>query len=95
MQLLQLLYQSNVTYYIWLPFDYFSKFLMNVFKCYKHFQMFKPGSVDGRHRTLQIQTREPVKSVRTASNFSKRPWLEIAKEDTVHIKKINIIQHIA
>ncbi len=47
---------------------------------------------------LQIQTREPNKSIRTASNFTKRPWLEMTKEDIVHIKnmqsnKINIIQH--
>ncbi len=35
-----------------------------------------------------------------ASNFTKRPWLEMTEEDTVHIKnmqsnRINIIRHIA
>ncbi len=49
---------------------------------------------------LQLQTREPIKSIRTASNFTKWPWLEMTKEDTVHIKnmqsnKMNIIQHTA
>ncbi len=49
---------------------------------------------------LHIQTREPIKNIRIASNFTKRPWLEMAKEDIVHIKnmqnnKMNIMQHIA
>ncbi len=62
--------------------------------------MCKPGSVNGRRGDLQIQTREPIKSIRIASNFTKWPWLEIAKEVIVHIKnmqssKIYIIQHIA
>ncbi len=62
--------------------------------------MFKPGSVNGRRGALQIQTGEPIRSFRAASNFTKRPWLEMVKEDTVHVKnmqsnKINIIQHMA
>ncbi len=53
----------------------------------------------GRCEALQIQAREPIKSIRTASNFIKQPWLEMTK-DTVHIKnmqsnKMNIIQHTA
>ncbi len=60
--------------------------------------MFQPGSVGGRRGALQIQTREPIKSIRTASNFTKRPWLEMVKEKIVHNKnmqsnKMNIIQH--
>ncbi len=65
---------------------------MNVFN---HFQMFKPV----RRGALQIQTREPIRSIRVASNFTERPWQEMAKEVTVRIKtfkvKMNIIQHIA
>ncbi len=57
-----------------------------MFSTVKHFQMFKPCSVHGRRGALQIQTREPIKSIRTASNFTKRPWLEVSKEDIVHIK---------
>ncbi len=65
-----------------------------MFSTVKHFQMFKPGSV-----ALQIQTREPIKNLRAASDFSERPRLEITK-DTVHIKnmqsnKVNMIQHTA
>ncbi len=48
--------------------------------------MCKPGSVNGRHVALQIQTREPIKSIRTASNFTKQPRLEMTKEDIAHIK---------
>ena len=49
---------------------------------------------------LQIQTGEPIESIRIASNFTKRLWLEMAKEDIVPIKnmqcnKMNVIQHIA
>ncbi len=44
---------------------------------------------------IQIQTRESIKSIRAASNFTKRPWLEKTTEDIVPIKKMNIIQHIA
>ncbi len=44
--------------------------------------------------------REPIKSIRTASNFMKQPRLKMTKEDIVHIKnmqnkKTNIIKHIA
>ncbi len=38
-----------------------------------HFEMSKPGSVNGRREALQIQTKEPIKSIRIASNFTKRP----------------------
>ncbi len=49
---------------------------------------------------LEIPTREPIKSIRIASNFTKWPWLEMAKEDIVHYKnmpsnKMSIIQHVA
>ncbi len=62
--------------------------------------MFKSGGINGRHAALQIQTREPIKSIRAASNFTKQPWLEMTKENIVHIKnmqsnKINIISHTA
>ncbi len=40
----------------------------------------------GRREELQIQIREPIKSIRIASNFTKWPRLEMAKEDIVHIK---------
>ncbi len=64
-----------------------------------HFQMFKSGSVNGRRGTLQIQTRESIKRIRRASNFTKRTRLKMAREDIVHMKnmpsnKMNIIQHI-
>ncbi len=44
--------------------------------------------------------REPIKSIRIASIFTKQPWLLMAKENIVHIKnmqdnKMNIIPHIA
>ncbi len=57
-------------------------------------------SVNGRRGALQIQTREPIKSIRTASDFKKQPRLEMAKENIAHIKniksnKMNIIQHTA
>ncbi len=60
--------------------------------------MFKPGS--GRCEVLQIQTRESIKSIKTASNFTKRPWQEMAKEGIVHVKnmqsnKVKIIEHTA
>ncbi len=45
------------------------------------FEMFKPGS--GRRETAKL-TREPI---RKASNFTKVPCLEMAKEGTVHIKQ--------
>ncbi len=59
--------------------------------------MFKPGSINGRCGPLQIQTREPIKNIWTASKFSKWLWLEMAKEDIVHIKnmqsnKVNIAE---
>ncbi len=38
----------------------------------------------GRHGALQIQTRDPIKSIRIASNYTKWPPLE--KEGIVHIK---------
>ncbi len=37
---------------------------------------------------LQIQTREPIKSIGMASNFKKQPWLALAKEDIVHVKNM-------
>ncbi len=40
---------------------------------FNNFQMFKPGSVNGICGTLQIQTREPIKSIRIASDFTKWP----------------------
>ncbi len=54
----------------------------------------------GRFGALHIQTREPIKSIRIASNFIEQPWLEMVKEGIVHIKniqtnKIIIIQHIS
>ncbi len=59
--------------------------------------MFKLVSVEGRCDALQIQIKEPIKSIRIASNFAKWPWLEMAKEDIVHIKNMRsnkmIIQH--
>ncbi len=48
--------------------------------------MFKPDSVNGRHGAPQIQTREPIKSIRIASNFTKQPQQEMAKEGIVLIK---------
>ncbi len=71
-----------------------------MFPTVNHLQMFKAGSVNGRRGALQMQTREPIKSIRTASNFTTRLWLNMAKENIVHIKnmqsnKMNIIQHIA
>ncbi len=58
------------------------------------FQMFKPGRVVGRRGQLQIQTREPIKSIRTASSLT-----ENGKRHCVHqnmqSNKMNIIQHIA
>ncbi len=49
---------------------------------------------------MQIQTREPIESIRTASNFTERPSLEMTTEGIVHIKnmqsnRVNIIQHTA
>ncbi len=60
--------------------------------------MFKSDS--GRRGAQQIQTREPIKSIRIASNFVKSPWRETTKDGIVHIKnmqsnKMNIIQHMA
>ncbi len=71
-----------------------------MFSAVNHLQMFKAGSVKGRHGALQSPTRELIKSIRAASNFTKRPRLEMAKEDTVLINnmqsnKMNIIQHTA
>ncbi len=45
-----------------------------------------------RRGAPQIQTREPIKTIKIASNFTKQPWLEIAKEDTVHIKNMQSIK---
>ncbi len=69
-----------------------------MFLAVNQLQMFEPGS--SRRMVLQIQTREPIKHIRIAKIFAKRPWLEMAKEGIVHIKnmqinKMNIIQHIA
>ncbi len=59
-----------------------------MFSAVNLFQMFKPGSVNSKCGLVQNKTREPIKSNRTASNFTKRPRLEMAKEDTAHIKSI-------
>ncbi len=48
-----------------------------MFSTSNQFQLFKAGS--GRRGTLQIQTGEPIKSIRIASNFIERPWSEIAE----------------
>ncbi len=48
--------------------------------------MFKADS--GRRGALQIQTWEPIKSIRTASNFTEQLWLDMTKEDMVHIKNM-------
>ncbi len=55
--------------------------------------MFKPGSVNGRRGALQIQTRDPIKSIKT-SNFTKQPWLEMTKEGfrKMQLNKMNIQQ---
>ncbi len=71
-----------------------------MFLTVNRFQMFEPGSVNGRREALQIQTREPIKSIRITSDPTKRPQLEMTKEDTVHNKnmqsnEMNIIQHTA
>ncbi len=71
-----------------------------MFSSVNHFQMCKSGSVNGRCGALQIKTREQIKSIRTASNFTKQSRLEMATEDTVHMKnmqnnKKSIIQHTA
>ncbi len=44
-----------------------------MFSTVNHFQMLKPGSVNGRRGALQIQTREPIESIRTASDFANWP----------------------
>ncbi len=67
--------------------------LLTIFKCLKQ-------AVLMADVWLQIQTGEPIKSLRIESNFTKRPWQEMIKEDTVHIKnmqsnKMNIFQHTA
>ncbi len=67
-----------------------------MFSTVNHFQIFKPGSVNGSCVEMQIQTREPIKSIRITSNFTKGPCLEVAKDDIVLIKnmqsnKMNII----
>ncbi len=54
----------------------------------------------GRRGALQIQKREPIKSLRILSNFTKQSWMDITKEDIVLIKhmqsnKMNVIQHAA
>ncbi len=38
-----------------------------MFSAVDQFQMFKPGSINGRRGTLQILTRELIKSIRIAS----------------------------
>ncbi len=71
-----------------------------MFSAVNHFHMLKAGRVSGRRAALQIHTREPIKEIiRTASNFTTRPQLEMTK-DVMHIKnmqsnKINIIKHKA
>ncbi len=42
-----------------------------------HFLMFEPGS--GRRGALQIQTKEPIKMIRVAPNFTNQHGLELAK----------------
>ncbi len=64
-----------------------------MFPTVNHFQMLEQG---GRRGALQILTENQSK----ASNFAKRPWPQMTKEDIVHIKtckatKMNIIQHTA
>ncbi len=44
-----------------------------MFSTVSFYQMFKPGSGNGRREALQIQTREAIKSIKIASNFTKRP----------------------
>ncbi len=71
-----------------------------MFSTVNHFQTLEPGGINDTRVALQIQTREPMKSIRKASNFTKQPWLEKTKEDNVHTKntqsnKMSIIQHIA
>ncbi len=42
-----------------------------MFSTVNHFQMFKPGGVNSRRMVLQIQTRESIKGIRIASDFTK------------------------
>ncbi len=50
-----------------------------MFSTVNRFQMFEPGSVNGRREALQIQTREPIKSFRITSDFTEQPRLEMTK----------------
>ncbi len=43
-----------------------------MFSTVNHFQMLKRGSVNDRRGGLQIQIREPMKSITTASSFMKQ-----------------------
>ncbi len=86
-----------------ITFDYFlipSHISNDCFQLLTFLQMLEWGSFNGRRGRLQVQIREPIKSIRMASNFPNQPWQETAKENIVHIKnkqsnKINIIQQIA
>ncbi len=40
------------------------------------------------YKALLIWTREPIKTIRIASDFTKQPWLEMEKEDIVHVKNM-------
>ncbi len=55
-----------------------------VFSTVNHVLMFDLDS--GRQGALQIQIRKPIKSIRIASNFAKRPWLEMKKRHCAHQK---------
>ncbi len=59
-----------------------------MFSTVNHFQMFKPGSVNGRRGALQFQTRELMKSIRIAKKFAKSLWLEMLKGGIAHIKNM-------
>ncbi len=44
-----------------------------MFLTVNYFLMCENGSVNSRHGALQSQTREPIKSFRIKSNFTKQP----------------------
>ncbi len=53
--------------------------------------MFKPGGVNGRRGTLQMQTGEPIKEALTGNGKKK----SIAHINNMQSNKTNIIKHIA
>ncbi len=58
-----------------ITFDYFLIAFLNFsqkFSAVNHFQIYKPGSVNGRRGAANLNKR-PIKSIRTASDFTKRP----------------------